>query len=63
MLRRLSGGAEIHDAARAAVTARNLIRHNRIELWPEASHAVNGEFPARIAETAGAFWADVDRRA
>ncbi|ULE33774.1 alpha/beta fold hydrolase [Mycobacterium sp. IDR2000157661] len=58
----LAGRSVIHDATRAAVTARNFLRHSQIELWPEASHAINGEYPAQIAETAGAFWADVDRR-
>ena len=29
---------------------------------PAASHAINGEYPARIAERAGAFWDQVDAR-
>jgi hypothetical protein len=32
----------------------------QVELWADASHAINGEYPAEIAETAGAFWDDVD---
>jgi hypothetical protein len=31
-----------------------------VELWAGASHAINGEYPVEIAETAGAFWHDVD---
>jgi hypothetical protein len=34
--------------------------HGQIELWADASHAINGEYPAEIAERAGAFWTDVD---
>lgn len=58
----LAGRSVIHDATRAAATARKLLSQGQVELWADASHAVNGEFPAEIAETAGAFWAVVDRR-
>jgi hypothetical protein len=30
------------------------------ELWPDASHAINGEYAAEIAERAGVFWDEVD---
>lgn len=56
----IAGRSAIHDAERAADRARNLLRHGRVELWPDASHAINGEFPDRIAETAGRYWNDVD---
>lgn len=45
----IAGRSVIHDAARAARYAREVLRHGEIELWPDASHAVNGEFPERIA--------------
>jgi hypothetical protein len=48
------------DAARAAGRARNLLRHGQVEIWVDASHAINGEYPAEIAETAAKFWDDVD---
>ena len=58
----LAGRSVIHDSTRAAATARKLLRHGQVELWPTASHAVNGEFPAQIAERAGQFWNEVDDR-
>jgi pimeloyl-ACP methyl ester carboxylesterase len=56
----IAGRSVIHDAERAAATARKLLLHGRIELWPDASHAITGEYPERIAETAAAFWAEAD---
>lgn len=26
-----------------------LLAHGTVELWPDASHALNGEFPERVA--------------
>ena len=57
----LAGRSVIHDAARAAARARNLLPRGEIELWREASHAINGEFPDRIAERSQRFWDEVDR--
>jgi hypothetical protein len=48
------------DATLATARARSLLPHGQIELWADASHAINGEYPAEIAERAGAFWTDVD---
>lgn len=56
----IAGRSVIHNAERAAATARKLLLHGRIELWPDASHAITGEYPERIAETAAAFWAEAD---
>ncbi|MBF6176704.1 alpha/beta fold hydrolase [Nocardia blacklockiae] len=44
----IAGRSIVHDAERAAATARR-IPGAQVELWPAASHAVNGEFPDRIA--------------
>lgn len=52
----IAGRSVIHDAERAAARARNLLPRGQVELWPDASHAINGEYPAQIAETAEAFW-------
>jgi pimeloyl-ACP methyl ester carboxylesterase len=52
----IAGRSVMHDAARAAARARNLLPRGQFEIWPEASHAINGEYPAEIAETAAAFW-------
>jgi pimeloyl-ACP methyl ester carboxylesterase len=52
----IAGRSVMLDAALAAARARNLLPRGQVELWPEASHAINGEYPAEIAETAAAFW-------
>jgi pimeloyl-ACP methyl ester carboxylesterase len=54
----IAGRSVMHDGALAAARARNLLHHGRVELWEDASHAINGEYPAEIAETAAAFWRD-----
>jgi pimeloyl-ACP methyl ester carboxylesterase len=59
----IAGRSVIHDAARAAATARKLLPHGQVELWPDASHAINGEYPDEIAERAGRLWDDVDASA
>jgi pimeloyl-ACP methyl ester carboxylesterase len=55
----IAGRSVMLDAARAAARARNLLPRGQVELWPAASHAINGEYPAEIAETATAFWDSV----
>lgn len=56
----IAGRSVIHDAERAAATAREVLPRGKIELWSDASHAINGEYPEKIAEMAAAFWAEVD---
>ncbi len=56
----IAGRSVMLDAACAAATARSLLLRGQVEVWADASHAINGEYPAEIAERAGAFWADVD---
>lgn len=56
----IAGRSVIHDAARAADAARKLLVKGRVELWADASHAINGEYPDQIASTVGRFWNDVD---
>ncbi|MGH3581254.1 MAG: alpha/beta fold hydrolase, partial [Mycobacterium sp.] len=57
----IAGRSVIHDGRLAADTARKLLRHGEVELWPSASHAINGEFPDEIAGRAHRFWDGVDR--
>ncbi len=52
----IAGRSVMLDAASAAARARNLLPRGQVEVWPDASHAINGEYPAEIAETAAAFW-------
>ncbi|WNG83148.1 alpha/beta hydrolase [Mycobacterium sp. ITM-2016-00316] len=58
----IAGRSVIHHPARAAARARRLLVTGKVELWPDASHAVSGEFPDRIAERALAFFDRADRR-
>jgi pimeloyl-ACP methyl ester carboxylesterase len=58
----IAGRSVMLDAARAAARARNLWPRGQVELWPDASHAINGEYPAEIAEWSHRFWDEVDRR-
>ncbi|MFB1295430.1 alpha/beta fold hydrolase [Mycobacterium sp. pW049] len=54
----LAGRSVIHDARRAAETARKLLPRGRVEVWPEASHAISGEYPTEIAAGASTFWSE-----
>ena len=56
----IAGRSVIHDARRADRQARKVLRNSRVELWPDASHAVNGEYPDRIAQCAHDFWDHAD---
>jgi pimeloyl-ACP methyl ester carboxylesterase len=57
----IAGRSVMLDAARATARARKLLPRGQVELWAASSHAINGEYPAEIAETAAAFWDGVDR--
>lgn len=50
----IAGKSIVHDAEKAAARARTL-RDSAVEIWPEASHALNGEYPERLAERVHAF--------
>jgi pimeloyl-ACP methyl ester carboxylesterase len=56
----IAGRSVMLDPARAVARARRLLPRGQVELWPDASHAINGEYPAEITERAGSFWDDVD---
>ncbi|MFI7533689.1 alpha/beta fold hydrolase [Streptosporangium sp. NPDC049376] len=58
----IGGRSIIHNPEKAVARARRLLRHGTVKLWPEASHAVNGEFPERVETTVNAFLAEVERR-
>lgn len=57
----IGGRSVMHDAAKAAERARNTLRHGQVEVWPDASHAINGEYADEIAERSAVFWAECDR--
>lgn len=56
----LAGRSVMHDSDHAAARARELLPRGQIELWAEASHAINGEYAHEIAERAHRFWDEVD---
>jgi pimeloyl-ACP methyl ester carboxylesterase len=56
----IAGRSVMLDAARAVSSARSLLPRGQVELWADASHAINGEYPTEIAERSGAFWDDAD---
>lgn len=56
----LGGRSVMLNPARAADRARKLLSHGKVEVWPDASHAISGEYPQRVAERTEAFW-DISR--
>jgi pimeloyl-ACP methyl ester carboxylesterase len=52
----IAGRSVMLDASCAVARARDLLPRGQVELWPYASHAINGEYPAEIAAAAAAFW-------
>ncbi|MGN9769212.1 alpha/beta fold hydrolase [Micromonospora sp. SD12] len=45
----LAGRSRMHDTAAGAAHARRVLPHAVVKVYPEASHAINGEHPERIA--------------
>jgi pimeloyl-ACP methyl ester carboxylesterase len=45
----LAGRSPMHDAAAAAAEARRRLPRGTVKVYPDASHAISGEHPARIA--------------
>jgi pimeloyl-ACP methyl ester carboxylesterase len=56
----IAGRSIIHNPRKAEKRARSLLKHGTVELWPDASHAISGEFPERIGERVHAFIDGVD---
>lgn len=57
----LAGRSVVLRADRAATNARKALRRCEIEVWPQASHAINGEYPVEVAERAHRFWTAADQ--
>lgn len=51
----MAGESRLHDAAAAADHARRLLPAATVKVYPEASHAINGEYPDEIAADVAAF--------
>ena len=56
----LAGASPMHDSAAAADTARRILRHGTVKVYPGESHAINGERPAEIAADVAAHLARVE---
>lgn len=57
----IAGRSIIHDPRKATLRARRLLARGVVELWPDASHAINGEFPERVNARVLAFVDEIDR--
>lgn len=55
----IAGRSVMLDPKRAVARARELLARGEVELWADASHAINGEYPDEIARRAGRFWDEV----
>jgi pimeloyl-ACP methyl ester carboxylesterase len=53
----MAGRSPMHDSAAAADLARRRLQHGTVRVYPEASHAINGEYPDEIAADIDAFLA------
>ncbi|WP_370012017.1 alpha/beta hydrolase [Nocardiopsis sp. LDBS0036] len=57
----VAGRSVMHDPDTAAATAERALLHGTVEVYPEASHAINGEYPEEMAADIDAFLDEVDR--
>jgi pimeloyl-ACP methyl ester carboxylesterase len=56
----MAGRSPMHDSAAAADLARRRLEDGTVLVYPEASHAINGEYPGEIATDIDAFLAAVE---
>lgn len=54
----IAGESVMHDPATATETAERALPGGTVHLYPEASHAINGEYPDQIAADIADFLAD-----
>ncbi|WP_327639967.1 alpha/beta hydrolase [Kribbella sp. NBC_00482] len=57
----IAGRSVMHDPPKARSTADRALRTKTVVVYPDASHAVNGEYPDRIADDLRTFLAAQDR--
>jgi pimeloyl-ACP methyl ester carboxylesterase len=46
----LAGKSRMHDSRAAAAVGERALRAGQVSVYPDASHAINGEYPEQIAE-------------
>jgi len=56
----MAGRSPMHDSAAAADLASRSLQHGTVRIYPEASHAINGEYPGEIAADVDAFLAGAE---
>lgn len=56
----IAGRSVMLNPAVASARARRHVPHGQVEVWPDASHAINGEYAEEIAQRAHLFWDQVD---
>lgn len=59
----IAGRSVMHDPEVAARTAERALRHGTVRVYPDASHAVNGEYPDRIAADIAALVSSAEGQA
>jgi pimeloyl-ACP methyl ester carboxylesterase len=57
----VAGRSVMHDPDTAAATAERALPRGTVEVYPEASHAINGEYPEEMAADIDAFLDGADR--
>ncbi|WP_017569213.1 alpha/beta fold hydrolase [Nocardiopsis halotolerans] len=57
----VAGESVMHDPDAAVATAERALGPGAVEVYPDASHAVNGEYPEELAADIAAFLAEADR--
>lgn len=62
VLTNISGKSVIHDPQVAAATSRRSLARGTVDVFPDALHAINGEYPDEIAAAIDSV-IDVHRRA
>ncbi|MFJ7217905.1 alpha/beta fold hydrolase [Amycolatopsis sp. NPDC098790] len=58
----IAGRSVIHDAAKAGARARALLPDTRVEVWPDATHAIAGEAADAVNDRVLAFLAETEAR-
>ncbi|MTK29989.1 hypothetical protein GL305_08165 [Nocardia seriolae] len=55
-----AGRSIVQNARKTVERARKLLPGGQFEVWPEASHAINGEFPDEIAARVAKFLGEIE---
>jgi pimeloyl-ACP methyl ester carboxylesterase len=56
----MAGDSVMHDAWAGAEAAKNLLADDRVKVYPDASHAINGEHPTEVAADVSAFLESIE---